>query len=76
MNVNVLWTDASGVAHVSTAGGFSATSSWALSQVYDLGAMLPLWQAGSTLSVRIQFVPASGGGPVALDDLYVDPYRR
>ena len=76
MNINVLWTDASGVSHVSSAGGLSPTTSWGLTQVYDLGEMLPLWQPGSTLSVRLQFVPASGGGPVAIDDPLIDPYSR
>jgi hypothetical protein len=77
MNVNVLWTDASGVARVSTAGGVSPTTSWAPTQVYNLGAMLgPLSQPGSTLSVRLQFVPASGGGAVAIDDVEVDPYSK
>jgi hypothetical protein len=76
MNINVLWTDASGVSHVSTAGGLSPVTGWGLTQVYDLGAMLPLWQSGSTLSVRIQFVPASTGGPVSIDDIEVDPYSK
>jgi len=26
--------------------------------------------------VRLQFVPASGGGPVAVDDVLIDPYSR
>jgi hypothetical protein len=64
------------VAHSSTAGGFSATTNWTPSQPYGLGAMLPLWQPGSTLSVRIQFVPASTGGGLAVDDLEVDPYSK
>ncbi|HWJ49464.1 MAG TPA: hypothetical protein VNR42_00495 [Solirubrobacteraceae bacterium] len=76
MNVNVLWTDSSGVAHVTTAGGLGPSTSWGPTPVYNLAAMLgPLFQPGSTLSVRIQFVPASGGGAIAIDDLYVDPYR-
>jgi hypothetical protein len=74
--INVLWTDAAGVAHVTSAGGMSPNSfSWGASQVYPLGQMLPLSQAGSTLSVRLQFVPSPTGGGVAIDDLYVDPYR-
>jgi hypothetical protein len=76
LNINVLWTDSAGVSHVTTAGGLSPTTSWGLTQVYDLGAMLPLWQPGSTLPVRIQFVPASGGGTVAIDDILIDPYSR
>jgi hypothetical protein len=75
VNVNVLWSDSSG-AHVTTAGGLSPTTSWAPSEVYNLGAMLPLWQPGSTLSVRIQFVPAATGGGLAVDDLEVDPYSK
>jgi hypothetical protein len=76
MNINVLWTDSSGVAHVTTAGGLGPSTSWGPTPVYNLAAMLgPLFQPGSTLSVRIQFVPASGGGAIAIDDLYVDPYR-
>jgi hypothetical protein len=76
MNINVLWTDSSGVSHVTTAGGLSPTTSWAPTQAYNLGAMLPLWQPGSTLSVRIQFVPASTGGAIAIDDLEIDPYSK
>ena len=74
MNINVLWTDSSGVSHVTTAGGLSPNSSWQPSAVYALGSMLPLWQPGSTLLVRIQFVPQSTGGSIAIDDFYVDPY--
>lgn len=76
MNINVLWTDASGVTHTTTAGGLSPSASWAPTQVYDLGAMLPLWQPGSSLLVRLQFVPAVGGGAIAVDDIEVDPYSK
>jgi hypothetical protein len=76
MNINVLWTDSSGVAQVTTAGGLGPSTSWGPTPVYNLAAMLgPLFQPGSTLTVRIQFVPASGGGAIAIDDLLVDPYR-
>ena len=76
MNINVLWTDSSG-SHVTTAGGLSPTTSWGLTQSYNLGAMLgPVFQPGITLSVRLQFVPASGGAPIAIDDIEVDPYSK
>jgi hypothetical protein len=76
MNINVLWTDSSGVTHVTTAGGLAPSTSWGPTPVYNLAAMLgPLFQPGSTLSVRLQFVPASGGSAIAIDDLEVDPYR-
>ncbi len=74
MNINVLWKDSSGVSHSTTAGGLTPSTNWAPTPIYQLGAMLPLWQPGSTLSVRIQFVPQSSGGALAIDDLYIDPY--
>ncbi len=76
MNVNVLWTDALGVGHSTTAGSASGMTSWTASPVMLLGAMLPLWQPGSTQSVRLQFLPAQYGGSWAIDDVYVDPYSR
>ncbi len=79
MNINVLWTDALGVSHVTTAGGLSLSPSagWTLSKALPLAQMLgSLQQAGSTLSVRLQFVPMPSGGGVAIDDVYVDPYSR
>lgn len=75
MNVNVLWTDPSGVTHTTSAAGLNLTPNWTASPVYNLGNMLPT-QAGASFSVRIQFVPAAYGGAVAIDDLYVDPYSR
>jgi hypothetical protein len=75
MNVNVLWTDGSGVTHTTTAAGLNLTPSWTVTPIYNLGNMLPT-QAGATFSVRIQFVPAAYGGAVSIDNLYVDPYSR
>jgi hypothetical protein len=40
-----------------------------------LGNALPLWMPGSTLGVRVQFVPI-GISPWAIDEIYVDPYSR
>jgi hypothetical protein len=76
MNVNLLWTDASGAAHTTTAGSVNGATSWAASPVMNLGSTLPLWQAGSTLPVRIQFLPAQYGGDWTIDDVYIDPYAR
>ena len=36
----------------------------------------PLWQSGSTLSVRLQFVPQASGGAIGLDDFEIDPYSK
>jgi hypothetical protein len=76
MNVNILWTDASGTTHSTTAGSVSGGNDWALSPVMNLGSSLPLWQADQTLSVRLQFLPNGYGGAWNIDDVYVDPYSR
>jgi hypothetical protein len=76
MNVNLLWTDASGTTHTTTAGSVNGDSGWAVTPVMNLGSSLPLWQPGSTLSVRLQFAPAQYGGDWAIDDVYIDPYAK
>jgi hypothetical protein len=76
MNVNVLWTDAAGVSHSTTAGSVQPPTDWAPTSALNLGSTLPLWQPGSTLSVRLEFDPNQWGGGVAIDDLYIDPYSR
>ena len=76
MNVNLLWTDAAGTTHTTTAGSISGTSNWAASPVLNLGVTLPLWEPNSTLAVRLQFLPANYGGSWAIDDVYIDPYSR
>jgi hypothetical protein len=76
MNVNLLWTDAAGVSHTTTAGSVQGGNAWTPTPPLALGTSLPLWQPGSTLTVRLQFVPANYGGNWAIDDVYVDPYSR
>jgi hypothetical protein len=76
MNVNLLWTDASGTTHTTTAGSIMGDTNWAVAPVMNLGASLPLWQADSTLSVRLQLLPAQYGGDWAIDDVYIDPYAK
>jgi hypothetical protein len=77
LNAIVRWTDASGTKHETESGAISTSNtSWALSQKLALGSMLPLWQAGSSLNVQIVFKPEASGGALAIDDVYVDPYRK
>jgi hypothetical protein len=76
LTVNLLWTDAMGVQHTTTAGSLSGGTAWQPSPVLALGASLPLWQPGTTLDVRVQFLRARYGGAWAIDDVYVDPYSR
>jgi hypothetical protein len=76
LNVIVRWTDASGVSHETTSGSLQPGTSWTLSPVLQLGSMLPLWQPGSSLNVRLVLKPEPYGGAMAVDDVYIDPYRK
>jgi hypothetical protein len=40
-----------------------------------LGSSVPLWLPGSTLYVRLSFRPAADSA-WAIDDVFIDPYRR
>jgi hypothetical protein len=40
-----------------------------------LGNSVPLWLPGSTLDVQLVFT-STGGGSWAIDDVFIDPYRR
>jgi hypothetical protein len=58
-------------------------TSWALSPALELASKLFLWGPGSTASVELVFESSrpswfdrEGGGTWAIDDVYVDPYRR
>ncbi len=74
--VNLLWTDAFGLSHVTPVGGVGGfgLTAWQASPALALSSALPLWMPGSTLSVRLQFVP-SFGSAWAIADIYQDPYR-
>jgi hypothetical protein len=76
LNVILRWTDASGTSHDTTVGSLQTGTSWAVSPILKLATTLPLWQAGSTLNTRLVFKPEQYGGAWAIDDLYIDPYRR
>jgi hypothetical protein len=76
MTVNLLWTDSTGMQHTTTAGSLGGSAGWQPSPVLALGSSLPLWQPGTTLDVRLQFLPARYGGAWAIDDIYLDPYSR
>jgi hypothetical protein len=75
LQVNLLWTDAIGFSHVSPVGILTPSGGWRASSPLMLGTALPLWMPGSTLRVRVQFVPV-GDDPWAIDEIYVDPYSR
>ncbi len=76
LNVILRWTDSSGTTHDTTVASLQTGTSWAVSPVLQLATTLPLWQASSTLSARLVFKPEPYGGAWAIDDVYIDPYRR
>jgi hypothetical protein len=74
LNVSLRWTDNYGWRHDTSVASLRPDSEWALSPVLKLASALPLWMPGSTLSVRLVFQPY--GGAWAIDDVFIDPYRR
>ncbi len=76
LNVIVRWTDQGGTTHETTSAAVQGGTSWSVSPVLQLGSMLPLWQSGQTLSVKLVFKPEPYGGAFAVDDVYIDPYKR
>ena len=76
LNVILRWTDSSGTSHDTTVASLQTGTAWAASPVLKLATTLPLWQAGSSLSAKLVFKPEQYGGAWAIDDVYIDPYRR
>jgi hypothetical protein len=76
LNVSLQWTDSSGTTHTTTVGSLQSGTSWAASPLLQLSSTLPLWQGSETLSVKLLFAPEATGGAWAIDDVYIDPYRR
>jgi hypothetical protein len=75
LNVSLRWIDVLGVGVDTGAGSLRFYGAWTPSPVMRLASALPLWMPGSTLMVRLQF-QAGTGGSWAIDDVYLDPYRR
>jgi hypothetical protein len=79
MVVKLRWTGSDGTTNDTVVGSLNGSSgymSWKPSPSLALGTTLPLWQSGQSLSVRLVFDPENYGGAWAIDDVYVDPYRR
>jgi hypothetical protein len=76
ITVDMLWTDSTGHANSTTVASIGSGTTWTLTPVISLGQDLPLWQSAQTISVRIEFLPQAYGGAWAIDDLYIDPYKR
>jgi hypothetical protein len=70
LDVSLRWTDRRGT-HETSDATLEGHSDWTLSPVLELASKLP---AGVTASIRLVFQPTDGAW--AIDDVYVDPYRR
>ncbi len=75
LNVSLRWRDLYGFSHDTSVAQLQPGSAWTLSPVLKLATALPMWMNQSTLSVRLVFEP-NDGGAWAIDDIYIDPYRR
>jgi hypothetical protein len=75
LGASLQWVTALGLSVDSGAGSVRGGSSWAPSPVMKLGSSVPLWLPGSTLYVRLSFRPADDSA-WAIDDVFIDPYRR
>jgi hypothetical protein len=77
MAVNLRYKDDFGYTHeVSSATLQSGSSSWSLTPVLGLASMLPLWQWDATLKVHLVFRAQGYGSSWAIDDVFIDPYRK
>jgi hypothetical protein len=70
LDVSLRWTDTHGT-HEAADAALVASRSWTITPVLLLAGKLP---AGTTPHVRLVFRPTSGSW--AIDDVYIDPYRR
>lgn len=75
LNVSLRWVNVLGVGVETGAGSLSGYGSWTPSPVMKLANSLPLWMPGGTLMVQLVF-RAGPGSSYAVDDVYLDPYRR
>ena len=71
----VLWQDWAGNLYDTYLGWTGGSSSWTPSVPVNVSA-LPLWQAGSTLPIRLELIPGGHSGAWAVDDFFLDPYSR
>jgi hypothetical protein len=75
LGASLQWITLLGLSVDTAAGSVRGGSSWAPSPVMKLGSSVPLWLPGSTLYVRLSFRPAADSA-WAIDDVFIDPYRR
>jgi hypothetical protein len=78
LNVKLRWKESNGKVNETTVGSLSGSSygSWQPTPSLSLASTLPLWQSGQTVSAQIVLDPEDYGGSWAVDDIYIDPYKR
>jgi hypothetical protein len=78
LNIKLRWTERDGRINEVVVGSLSGDGylAWQPTPVLPLAVTLPLWQSGSSLNVKIVFDPEDYGGAWAIDDVYIDPYRK
>jgi hypothetical protein len=77
LNVSVRWVNALGLTVNSRAGTVQSGSSWEPSAVMKLDESLPVGgQAAGLLTLQVALAFQPSGGSFAIDDVYIDPYRR
>ena len=72
------FTDFSGASHEVPVAALEAGATWTLSPVLELANKLPLSTApeGTLTPVQLVFSTSHPGLAWAVDDVYIDPYRR
>jgi hypothetical protein len=76
LSVSLRYKDAYGFTHEVTSASLAPGSSWTLSPALGLGSVLPLWQPEATLKVQLVFRSQAMGGSLAIDAVFIDPYRK
>jgi hypothetical protein len=78
LNVKLRWKESSGKVNETTVGSLSGSGygSWTPTPPLALASTLPLWQSGQSVTAQIVLDPEDFGGAWAVDDIYIDPYKR
>ena len=76
LSVRLRFKDSTGATNETVVGSIDTGTSWAPSASLNLAQPLGLWNSGQTLSVQLVFDPEDYGGAWAIDDIYIDPYKK
>ena len=76
LSVNLRFRDNYGWTHEVNSASVNPSSGWELTQVLGLASVLPLWQPEATLKVQLVIHAGGYSGSWAIDDVFIDPYRK